>query len=315
MAYSSPQKAHTPVLLDSVLSCLQPRSDGVYIDATFGAGGYSSAILNSAKCTVYGIDRDQSVVQYAQQLTKEFGSRIHLIHGEFAQLKALAEANDIPEVDGIVFDIGVSSMQLADADRGFSFMHDGPLDMRMDQSKGFSAQYVVNNYTEEQLANLIFHYGGEKKSRRIAKSIVASRKCQSIESTGQLSALIKDVVARYADSIHPATRTFQALRIEVNGELQQLEQGLKAASTLLKPNGLLIVVTFHSAEDVIVKQYFRELCGPTVKVNKYHNATEQSLQRSFIYINKKVIVPTQAEIRQNPRARSAKLRAIKRVKI
>ncbi len=291
---------HIPVLLKEMLLQLSPHSGGIYVDATFGAGGYSKAILESADCKVYAIDRDETVTKFYDDLNVKYPNRIKLFIEKFSNIKDLLDSNNIKGINGIVFDVGVSSMQLDNGDRGFSFLRDGPLNMSMDNYSHMNASTFVNALREEEIANTIYNYGGERHSRRIARAIVNARKKKIIKTTFELADIVRSVVFRGKSKIDPATRTFQAIRIWVNDELGELEKGIKAASEILSENGKLIVVTFHSLEDRIVKTLFKDLCepGPT---------------KTFFLLNKKVIKASAEEINANPRARSAKLRAIQRL--
>ncbi|WP_265022624.1 16S rRNA (cytosine(1402)-N(4))-methyltransferase RsmH [Wolbachia endosymbiont (group B) of Ischnura elegans] len=291
---------HTPVLLKEMLFQLAPQSGGIYVDATFGAGGYSKAILESADCKVYAIDRDETVTKFYDDLNVKYPNRIKLFIEKFSNIKDLLDSNNIKGINGIVFDVGVSSMQLDNGDRGFSFLRDGPLNMSMDNYSHMNASTFVNALREEEIANTIYNYGGERHSRKIARAIVNARKKKIIKTTFELADIVRSVVFRGKSKIDPATRTFQAIRIWVNDELGELEKGIKAASEILSENGKLIVVTFHSLEDRIVKTLFKDLCepGPT---------------KTFSLLNKKVIKASAEEINANPRARSAKLRAIQRL--
>lgn len=290
---------HTPVLLKEMLSLLSPQDGDIYVDATFGAGGYSKAILQSADCKVYAIDRDETVTKFYDDLSVRYPDRIKLFIEKFSNIKNLLDSNNIEGIDGIVFDIGVSSMQLDNGDRGFSFLHDGPLDMSMDNSSYINASTFVNALREEEIANTIYNYGGERHSRKIARAIVNARKKKTIKTTFELADIVRSVVFRGKSKIDPATRTFQAIRIWVNDELGELEKGIKAASEILSENGKLIVVTFHSLEDRIVKTFFKDLCATDCK--------------TFSLLNKKVIKASIEEVSANPRSRSAKLRAIQRL--
>ncbi len=290
---------HTPVLLKEMLSLLSPQDGGIYVDATFGAGGYSKAILKSADCKVYAIDRDETVTKFYDDLSVRYPDRIKLFIEKFSNIKNLLDSNNIEGIDGIVFDIGVSSMQLDNGDRGFSFLHDGPLDMSMDNSSYINASTFVNALREEEIANTIYNYGGEHHSRKIARAIINARKKKTIKTTFELADIVRSVVFRGKSKIDPATRTFQAIRIWVNDELGELEKGIKAASEILSENGKLIVVTFHSLEDRIVKTFFKDLCATDCK--------------TFSLLNKKVIEASIEEVSANPRSRSAKLRAIQRL--
>jgi 16S rRNA (cytosine1402-N4)-methyltransferase len=300
---------HFPVMLPEVLATLSPKDGEVYVDGTFGAGGYTRAFLESADCTVIAIDRDPAAISRADALKKEFGDRLIFVSGKFGDALELVKAAGYEQVDGFVLDVGVSSMQFDEAQRGFSFRFDAPLDMRMDTSSGETAADLVNTMEEEDLANLIYKYGDERKSRYIARRIVEERAASPIETTLRLADMIRDVVFKSPkDKIDPATRTFQALRIAVNDELGELERGLAAAEQLLKDGGRLIVVSFHSLEDGIVKSFLYERSGKTPNVSKYLPLAAQSADPSFILSPKKPLDPSESEILQNPRSRSARLR-------
>jgi 16S rRNA (cytosine1402-N4)-methyltransferase len=300
---------HMPVMLPQVLAALQPKANEVYLDATFGAGGYSRAILESAECRVYGIDRDPSTIMLADALARDFPGRFLLLADNFGDMLALLAQQGITQVDGIVMDIGVSSMQLDQAERGFSFRRDGPLDMRMSQS-GTTAAMLVNHLPEAELADLLYAYGEERQSRAIARAIIEERARNPISTTGHLADIVRRVVRGKAGDIDPATRTFQALRIKVNDELGELERALQAAPFALKAGGRLIVVTFHSLEDRIVKRFLR----PNNRVQSRHDMAalvdaERDAGRSpFDVPFKKAILASAEEAKENPRARSAKMR-------
>ncbi|MDD9332059.1 MAG: 16S rRNA (cytosine(1402)-N(4))-methyltransferase RsmH [Wolbachia sp.] len=293
---------HTPVLLKEMLSLLLPKDGGVYVDATFGAGGYSKAILESADCKVCAIDRDETVTKFYYDLNTKYSDKIRLFIEKFSNIKDLLSNNDIKGIDGVVFDIGVSSMQLDNGNRGFSFMHDGSLDMSMDSFSHVNASTFVNALHEEEIANTIYNYGGERHSRKIARAIVDARKKKLIKTTFELADIIRSVVFRGKSKIDPATRTFQAIRIWVNDELGELEKGIKVASEILNENGKLIVVAFHSLEDRIVKNFFKDLCK-----------SGSADCKKFSLLNKKVIKASVEEVNANLRSRSAKLRAIQRL--
>ncbi|QXK91979.1 16S rRNA (cytosine(1402)-N(4))-methyltransferase RsmH [Neoehrlichia mikurensis] len=288
---------HIPVLLKEVIDILSPQDDNIYIDATFGTGGYSREILQkSANCKVYAIDQDANAKIFYYQLAQDFPSRIAFYRDKFSNIKNIICDLNINKVDGVIFDLGLSSVQLDDGSRGFSFMRDGPLDMRMDVSSPINAATFVNTMREEDMANIIYQYGGERYARKVAKAIVNARKGKLIKNTKELASIISSVVPRSkVNSIDPATRTFQAIRILVNNELEELEKGLKCASEVLNTNGKIIVISFHSLEDRITKRIFKYLCNDTKK---------------FKLLNKKIIQPTLEEINNNPRSRSAKLRSI-----
>ncbi len=302
--------SHYPVMLPEVMSVLCPRDGEVYVDGTFGAGGYTRAFLQSADCTVIAIDRDPAAVERAHDMKKEFGDRLIFVRGRFGDALELVRAAGFEQVDGFVLDVGVSSMQFDEAARGFSFRFDSPLDMRMDTENGETAADIVNGYAEEDLANLIYRLGDERRSRQVAKKIVEERSIAPIETTGRLADIVRSVVFKSPrDKIDPATRTFQALRIAVNDELGELERGLVAAENLLKEGGRLIVVSFHSLEEGIVKSFLYERAGKTPNVSKYLPAISASTDPSFILSPKKPVDPSASEIAENPRSRSARLRA------
>ena len=294
---------HVPVLLAEVLSALAPLEGARIVDGTFGAGGYSRALLE-AGAAVIGIDRDPNVKPFADALAAEFPSRFSFVAGAFAELDQLAAG----PVDGVVLDIGVSSMQLDEADRGFSFMREGPLDMRM-AGEGESAADLVNGLEESELANLLFAYGEERKSRRIAHSIVAARAAQPIATTTELAKLIEKSIGRKPGDAHPATRSFQALRIAVNDEFGQLVEGLFASERLLAEGGRLAVVTFHSLEDRIVKRFFDPDKGAPLQW-RHLPQTETEAHR-WVDVAKGTKASS-TEVARNPRARSAMLRSARR---
>ena len=292
---------HIPVMLREVLATLKPQKGEVYVDATFGNGGYTKAILEAADCKVIALDRDPTVKIRANEIKNMYGGRFEFRAGQFGDFADL-----VPEkINGAVFDIGVSSMQLDEAERGFSFSKEGALDMRMSQS-GLSAKDIVNTYGEQELADLIYQYGEERKSRQIARQIAEYRKHKEIETTTELAEIIYKVIHKRFGEIDPATRTFQALRIAVNDELGELSRGLAGAANRLLKNGRLVVVDFHSLEDRIVKKFFNENGGRRVRVSKYAPELVQD-EHLFAEVSK-VIVPAAEECAQNPRARSAKLR-------
>jgi 16S rRNA (cytosine1402-N4)-methyltransferase len=302
-------KPHISVMLDEMLQYISPKDGEVYVDGTFGAGGYSKAILQAANCKVYAIDRDPNVKKLAEELEAEFPGRVELLVGKFSDMKNLLAKAGISKVDGVVLDIGVSSMQIDEAARGFSFMREGPLDMRM-SGEGMDAAYLVNNTGEKELADIIYRYGGEKKSRRVAKAIVDARAAEPITTTKKLAEIIRSVVRGGKDKIDPATRTFQALRIWVNDELGELKSALGAAENVLAPNGRLVVITFHSLEDSIVKDFFNEKSGKTEGISRHIPIMETNIKSAaFKILTKKALKPSDEEIAVNVRSRSAKLRA------
>jgi 16S rRNA (cytosine1402-N4)-methyltransferase len=296
---------HIPVLLRPILDHCEPIS-GAWLDGTFGAGGYTRALLDAGADRVYGVDRDPMVFEMAQSWAADYGERLHLVEGVFSKLDEYAS-----DLDGVVLDLGVSSMQLDQADRGFSFIKDGPLDMRMSQS-GPSAADIVNTTDETELANILFLYGEERASRRIARAIVKRREATSFDTTLDLADLIEHVLPRTKPGqSHAATRSFQALRIAVNDEYGELYRGLMAAERALKPGGQLAVVTFHSVEDRMVKRFLQMRSGSNARANRYAPDIEQA-PAQFELRSKKAIAPTEDELAQNPRARSAKLRIARR---
>jgi 16S rRNA (cytosine1402-N4)-methyltransferase len=300
--------AHVPVMLDEVLEQLHLADGETLVDGTFGAGGYSRAALAAVNGKVIAIDRDPNAIRDGQSLVAESNGRLSLEHGRFSEMIELAGSR-VP-VDAVVLDIGVSSMQIDDGARGFSFMKEGPLDMRMSQA-GKSAANIVAELSHDDLANLIFVLGEETKSRAIARAIVAARAETPITTTLQLVKAIERATGpqRAHMRTHPATRTFQALRIYVNGELEELAKGLHAAETLLREGGRLVVVTFHSLEDRIVKRFFASRSAEHAAVSRHTLGAETKLTPTFMLPFKGHIEPTQAECDRNPRARSAKMRA------
>lgn len=304
------ETSHTPVMLTQMLETLSPVDGEVYVDGTFGAGGYSRAILESADCKVIALDRDPSVELFYQPLKAEYGDRISLLQGQFGDMLEILDRNGIDKVDGIVLDIGVSSMQIDQAERGFSFMRDGALDMRMG-SDGQSAAEFVNHADEQELADVIYQLGGERKSRRVARAIVNTRAERPIETTGQLAHIIRSVVRASKDGIDPATRTFQAIRIWINDELGELQKVLECSEALLKEGGRLVVVTFHSLEDKIVKDFMNLKSGNVSRLSRHVplQIQHQEGEVTFERLTRKALKPYETEIKTNVRSRSAKLRA------
>ncbi len=298
--------AHVPVLCSQVVAALAPQAGEVFVDGTFGRGGYSRAILAQADCRVFGIDRDPQAIAHGRTLAmaSDLAGRLQLLEGCFGDMAALLAAHDVATVDGVTLDLGVSSPQLDQAERGFSFLRDGPLDMRMG-GEGPSAADLVNTLEEAELANIIYLYGEERRSRSIARAIVAAR---PINRTLHLAEVVHSVMRRSPDGIDTATRTFQALRIAVNDELGELERGLLAAETLLAPGGRLAVVSFHSLEDRIVKQFLRTRAGGDASGSRHRPDSGPGPTPSFTLVSKKPVIADEAEARANPRARSAKLR-------
>lgn len=302
--------AHIPVLLDPILDAVAPVS-GRWVDGTFGAGGYTRALLDAGAAQVFAIDRDPEVFERAKTWATEYGDRLQLVEGTFGEMDALVDALVDGPMDGVVLDIGVSSMQIDQPERGFSFQKDGPLDMRMSQS-GQSAADVVNNASEAELADILFQYGEERASRRIAKAMVDARKVAPVLTTAHLVDIIEATMPKSKPGIaHPATRSFQALRIAVNDELGQLVRGLYAAEAILAAGGVLAVVTFHSLEDRIVKRFLAARSGSKPKGNRWA-PEEQRDAPQFELMGRKAISARDDELESNPRARSAKLRLARR---
>jgi 16S rRNA (cytosine1402-N4)-methyltransferase len=302
---------HIPVLLREVIDGLAPRDGAVIVDGTFGAGGYARAILDSAACKVFGIDRDPTAVARGAEIAKAYDGRLMVLSGRFGEMDQLLAAQGIEAVDGIALDLGVSSMQLDQAERGFSFQKDGPLDMRMENS-GPSAADLVNSLPEAELADIFWRWGEERHSRRLARAIVNDRKAEPFTTTNQLAELIRRVVPRSGDGIDPATRSFQGLRIAVNDEMGEVERGLAAAERLLAPGGRLAVVSFHSLEDRAVKEFLKARSGAAPQPSRHMPVPASSRAPSFRLLAKKPIGPSAAESHANPRARSARLRIAER---
>lgn len=308
-------EAHIPVMLDEVLSCLAPpegwQSGGIYVDGTFGNGGYSRAVL-ATDAQVIGVDRDPAAIAHGAAMVDEAGGSLRLVEGRFGDLDAHVRDCGFDAVDGVVLDIGVSSMQLDQGERGFSFRHDGPLDMRMEMA-GPSAADVVNTYKKSDLQRIIATLGEEKKAGYVAHAIVTAREQEAIKTTAALAAIAEFAVGnRHDDKIHPATRTFQALRIFVNRELEELGRALVAAEQILKVGGRLVVVTFHSLEDRIVKRFLRDRCQ-TKGGGSRHMPEVDVAAPTFRDLTRKAVLASKHEAAINPRARSAKLRAAVRL--
>jgi 16S rRNA (cytosine1402-N4)-methyltransferase len=300
---------HIPVLGRQAVEMLGPRDGGIYLDATFGAGGYSRSILKTAGTRVIGIDRDRSAIAGGFDLVDQSGGRLTLVEDRFSNLAEVCAAQGIDAVDGVVMDVGVSSMQLDQAERGFSFRLGGPLDMRMGHD-GPTAADVIAKASEADLANIVYIFGEERHSRGVARAIVAARKEAPITTTRALADIVAKVVRSKPNEIHPATRTFQGLRIFVNEELDELHLALSAAERVLKPGGRLAVVSFHSLEDRIVKNFLTER-GKSAGGSRHLPEVTQAAP-SFVILTKRPVTPDDAEIAANPRARSAKLRGAER---
>ncbi|MBD0273130.1 MAG: 16S rRNA (cytosine(1402)-N(4))-methyltransferase RsmH [Acetobacteraceae bacterium] len=314
---SGGDSGHLPVMLSEVLETLAPRDGGTYLDGTFGGGGYAGAILESApRCTLFAIDRDPDAIARGAALAARFPGRLQLLEGRFGDMLSLLESEGIAALDGVVLDLGVSSFQLDEPERGFSFRFNGPLDMRMGKV-GNSAQDIVNSIPESELADLLFNLGEERHARRIARAIVAARREEPITTTERLAGIVRAAAPRDPSGLDRATRSFQALRIAVNDELGEVERGLRAAARLLAPGGRLVVVAFHSLEDRIVKRFMAQSAGRGAGTSRHDPA---SLARAagtpaaaFRLLTPRALRPSDREADANPRSRSARLRAIERL--
>jgi 16S rRNA (cytosine1402-N4)-methyltransferase len=302
---------HVPVLLDAVLAALAPRDGAVYVDGTFGGGGYSEALLKAAHCRVFGIDHDPEAVRRGRGLAEHYGERLRVLEGRFGNMAQLLAPVNADPVAGIALDLGVSSTQLDTPERGFSFRSDGPLDMRM-SGAGQSAADLVSTLSEADLAELIRALGEERFARRIARAITVARQRQPIQRTTELADIVRAVVPQSEPGQDPATRTFQALRIAVNDELGELDRGLAAAEQLLMPGGRLAVVSFHSLEDRRVKEFLRRRSDMAPRASRHRPLGTESPPPSFTLLTRRAVKPSAAEIAHNPRARAARLRAAAR---
>ena len=299
---------HNPVLIVEVLDALAPQADAVYLDATFGRGGYSRAILEAAPCRVIAIDRDPDAIAAAQDMKDEFKDRFTPIHGRFSDLHEILSSLQLPAVNGIVFDFGVSSPQLDNADRGFSFRKEGPLDMRMEKS-GMRASDFINTASEQDIAKVLWLYGEERASRRIARAIITAREIAPIETTLALADIIRSALPRPKHKrIDPATRSFQAIRIHINDELGEIKSALPAAAACLCAGGRLVAVSFHSLEDRLVKIFLKTQAGRGPRPS-HHLPDIPRGHPALTLIHRKPVTASEAEIASNPRARSARLRA------
>ena len=297
------QLSHFPVMVNEVVSFLEPKKEKIYLDCTFGQGGYSRKILESAECKVCAIDRDISSQKYAKILSQEFNDRFTFNNTKFSDLHFFLKKKNIKAIDGMVLDLGVSNTQLNDPHRGFSFSNNGPLDMRMDKiNTKLTAETIINEYDENELSDIFFYYGEERNSRKIANSIVEFRKKKKIDSTKMLSDIIQKI-NKYKFK-HPATRVFQALRIVINEELNELEEVLKISLEILTKNARIVIVAFHSLEDKIIKNFFKK--------NGYKDFNDDK-KNVFRIITKKPINPSSEEIKINPRSKSAKLRVAEKI--
>lgn len=304
---------HRPVMLDEVVAALNPHDGAIYVDGTFGGGGYSRALLEAAQCRVWGIDRDPDACARGDIMAAEFDGRLTMLTGCFGDMVNLLATENVAAVDGVTLDLGVSSFQIDQAERGFSFREDGPLDMRMSKD-GPSAADIVNTEAEAPLADIIYRYGEERRSRRIARAIVRARDETPITRTAQLAHIVRQCYpaknsASKTKTIDPATRTFQALRIYVNDELGELARGLQAAEILLRSGGRLAIVSFHSLEDRLVKTYLRDRSGGAPQASRHAPQTaSDTLAPSFSLAARRAARPSKDEIAINPRARAARLR-------
>ena len=306
---------HISVLLNEAIQALNLKDDGIYVDATLGYAGHSSEILKRVRrgC-LFAFDQDSDAINYSREKLSKIGNNFTIIYSNFVHMKEELAKRDVDKVDGILFDLGVSSVQLDEADRGFSYHNDAKLDMRMDKNKELSAYEVVNNYDEERLVEIFFKYGEEKYSRSIARAIVKYRENKKIDTTLELVEIIKSAIPMKAKKDkHPARKVFQAIRIEVNHELDILEESMNNALDLLNIGGRLVVITFHSLEDRIVKNIFRERTSIDEKVKGLPNIPEEYLN-NYKLVNHKAIVPSRDELENNNRSRSAKMRVIERIR-
>src|SRR5919109_245088 len=299
---------HQPVMVEEVLHFLAPRPGGIYLDATLGAGGHAEAILRATggRCTLIGVDRDPHALGRARHNLRPYGAAVKLAGTDFSDLSWLLASHETPAVDGILADLGMSSMQVDDPTRGFSFRREGPLDMRMDPSQRLTAGDVVNSYSTEDLSGILRTYGEERYSDRIARAIVASRRRGPIRSTTQLAELVEKAYPARSRRQHPARRTFQALRIEVNGELRALEALLAAAPEVLKPGGRIVVISYHSLEDRLVKRVF---AGHAGRARTLPGLGAAPATGRMELLTPNAVLPAEAEVERNPRASSARLRA------
>jgi 16S rRNA (cytosine1402-N4)-methyltransferase len=301
---------HCSVLLDEVLEHISLKDKGRYLDCTFGAGGYTKAILQNADCFVTALDQDPTVEKFVNTVKDEFRDKFDFIQTNFAEAKSKLNGK---RFDGIVLDLGISSMQVDSAERGFSFMHDGPLDMRMGND-GISAKDFIASASEEEIANVIYKYGKEVQSRQIASSIVKMHEIEPIKTTLQLADIVRNAMHYRKSKIDPATKTFQAIRIYINKELESIEQILSDSDELLKPGGRILVVSFHSLEDVIVKTFFKENSMKKVARSKYSKKPIEIEEGKWLKtVTKKPIVPSREEVILNPRSRSARLRVAEKI--
>ena len=303
---------HEPVLRKEVITGLNLKKGGVYVDGTFGRGGYTKAILEKPLTKVFGIDQDPIAIDFGIELSKKYQGRLIMLKGCFGDMASLITKQSIGNIDGVTLDLGISTPQIDDPVRGFSFRFDGPLDMRM-SNHGLTAAEFINNATEEEIANVIYQFGEEKYSRKIARGIMKARELKPIVSTGELVKIIHANVKWPRNGNNPATKTFMALRIKVNNELEALDKGLIAAERILAPRGRLAVVSFHSLEDKRVKRFLYKNSGKNIGVSRHlPQNPEPNIAPSFSLITKHVIKPEVLEVAKNPRSRSARLRVAER---
>jgi len=303
---------HTSVLLEEVLTALAPRDGGIYVDGTLGGGGYTRRILETADCTVWGIDRDPDAIARNADLVAQYAGQLHLLAGRFGDMDSLLREKGVSAVDGVALDLGVSSPQIDTPERGFSFASDGPLDMRMERA-GESAADVVNTANEADLARILRELGEERHAKRIARAIVAARSNGEIATTGQLADIVRTAIPTSRSThIDPATRTFQALRIHVNDELGELQRGLVAAERILRPEGRLAIVSFHSLEDRRVKSFLRTRSGGGGRGSRHFPDRPARHAPAWLLVSRRAIRPGDGEIKNNARARSARLRVAER---
>jgi 16S rRNA (cytosine1402-N4)-methyltransferase len=303
---------HQPVMTEEVLHFLAPRPGGVYVDATLGAGGHAEAILESVggRCTLVGVDRDAAALARARHNLQSYGGAVKLVESNFADLSWILQSHELAQADGILLDLGMSSMQIDDPQRGFSFRQDGPLDMRMDPSQPLNAADVVNTYSGEDLARVLRRYGQERFARQIVRAIVTARRRRPLRTTKELATLIEESYPSRRRPQHPARRTFQALRMEVNGELASLESALKDAPDVLAPGGRLVVISYHSLEDSLTKRILTEASGG--KAQALPGLGSPQGRGPLEVLTRGAVLPSEAEVERNPRASSARLRAAAR---